>query len=163
LRQAPLLDITRRMMRGQRALGRFLLAVVLLTSVASGSSAQRYGRTGYGGHWHGGYYGGHYGYRGYGYRPYYGHYRPYYAGYYCYAPWGFLGVMLGAVLVPRPVYYYPVVPPPPPPIAQYQQCPDGSTVPVGTHCVIPRRRRLLPQPPCRSCHNLRPNVADQPR
>jgi hypothetical protein len=93
---------------------------------------------GYGGHWHGGHAGVHYGYGGYGYRPYngYGGYRPYYGGYYGYPAWGFLGAWLGAVLVPRPVYYYPVLPHPPPPVPAYQQCPDGSTLPVGSHCVV---------------------------
>ena len=128
-------------MPGRLAFGRTLFLAALISSMPSESIAQRYG---HGGRWHGGYAGAHYGYggygyrgygyRGYGYRPYYG-YRAYHP-YYGYPAWGFLGAMLGAVLVPRPVYYYPVLPSPPPPAPAYQQCPDGSTVPVGSHCVV---------------------------
>ena len=125
-------------MPGQLVFGRAILLASLLASTPGESIAQPHGPMGYGGHWHGGYAGARYGYGGYGYRPYYGYraYHPYYGGYYGYAAWGFLGAMLGAVLVPRPVYYYPVLPPPPPPAPAYQQCPDGSTVPVGSHCVV---------------------------
>ena len=113
---------------------------ILFISVPSAAGAQRYG---YAGHWHGGYPHAHYAYGGYGYRPYYGYraYRPYYG----YAPWAFPW-FIGAVFAPPPVYVYPVLPPPPPPpppAPQYQQCPDGSTVPVGSHCVV---HQAIPAP-----------------
>ena len=54
-------------------------------------------------------------------------------------------VMLGSVLVPRPVYVYPV-PAPPPPAPATQQCPDGSIIPVGTYCPAPPQAAPAPAP-----------------
>jgi hypothetical protein len=126
--------------------GRALILAALLIALPTGSIAQRYGSRGYGGGWHGGYAGGYHRYGGYGgYRPYYGYggYRSYYGGYggyggyYGYPVWGFLGAMLGAIIAaPRPVYVYPM-PPPPAAVPPVQQCPDGSTVPMGYQCAAP--------------------------
>lgn len=112
----------------------------------------------YGGGWHGPAYGG--GYAGpYGYGRYpayagpaYVGYPSYYGGYYGYPynnGWvaigaGIVGAMLGAMMVAPPVYAYPVPAPPPP--AVVQQCPDGSTVPIGSYCAAPQSPPPQPAP-----------------
>ena len=90
-------------------------------------------------------YGGYRPYRAYGY-PVYGGYPGYYYGHHHYhndGAWiavgaGLVGVALGAMIArPRAYYYYPypqATYPQQQPQPQMQQCPDGSTIPVGSYC-----------------------------
>lgn len=143
------------------------LLAALLVAIPGQVLAQPYGPVGYGMGWHGwhggaayayhGYvgrsvYGGYpiyYGYRGYGgYRPYY-RYVPY-PPYYGLPGAGIVGVMIGSVIAPPPVYVYPAPPPPPPPPAPAapatQQCPDGSIIVVGSSCPAPAQAAPAPIP-----------------
>lgn len=140
-----------------------LVLAGLLAVTPSQLNAQYRGLMGGYRHWSGYGYPVRYGYRAYGAYPYYrgyGGYRGYY-GYHRYGndAWiavgaGLLGVMIGSAFVPRYPYpyayprvvYVPVAypPPPPPPV---QQCPDGSTVPMGSYCAALPQHQAPPLPP----------------
>lgn len=95
-------------------------------------------------------------YRGYpaygGYRPYgaygypvYGGYPGYYYGHHNHYndAWiavgaGLVGVVLGAMVAQPRVYRYPYPQAAYPQQPQMQQCPDGSTIPVGAYCPAPQ-------------------------
>jgi len=134
-----------------------LVLAGLLIAMPSESIAQHYGARSHGGGGHGGggqgyqrVYGGGYG----GYRPYqgYGGYPGYYGygGYYGNdhhdndnGVWiaigaGILGFVLGSAVSQRqvPRYGYPSQAPPPT-APTTLQCPDGSTIPVGSYCPAP--------------------------
>ncbi len=126
-----------------------------------GGYGGRYGyRGGYGGRYgYGGgpvYYGPRYGgYRGYGGYPGYYGYGGYYGGYYDNGAWiavgaGILGGIIGSAIARPRVerYYYPYEAQPPPPLPQQapaiQQCPDGSTIPMGSYCAAPPPPAPLP-------------------
>jgi hypothetical protein len=55
-------------------------------------------------------------------------------------------VMIGSMMVPRPVYVYPVPPPPQHAAPATQQCPDGSVIPVGSYCPAPPQAAPAPAP-----------------
>jgi hypothetical protein len=135
-------------------LGHTLLAAGLLLATPSAVTAQRWHGGGshgggwQGGGWHGGWHGG--GWGGGGYGGWHGYYRPYgygnayyYGGYPHYGygyPWFALGALFAPVFYPPPppppVYYHPV-PAAAPAAPTTQQCPDGSTIAVGSYCPQP--------------------------